>query len=296
MSSDQAKTLRDLRQQADAKRRGGPIEPPATRVIAVTSGKGGVGKTNCVANLAVELSRRGRKVLILDADLGLANVDILLGLAPTGHLGDVLSGIREIDEIILHGPEGVDLLPAASGIAEVTALSEAQKARLKMALERLRESYDTLLVDTGAGISSNVIYFAGAAQDVVVVVTPEPTALADAYAVIKVLRNRRKVRRFQLLVNQVHQVSAAEAVHERLLRVAERFLDVEINLLGHIYADSAVQRAVMEQGPLVQLYPTAPAARCFAQIAQRLDMLPPPLRDGAVDRFWDHLLTAEGAS
>jgi flagellar biosynthesis protein FlhG len=97
-------------------------------------------------------------------------------------------------------------------------------------------------------------------------------------------------------VNQVHQVSAAEAVHERLLRVAERFLDVEINLLGHIYADSAVQRAVMEQGPLVQLYPTAPAARCFAQIAQRLDMLPPPLRDGAVDRFWDHLLTAEGSS
>ncbi len=293
MSADQAKTLRDLRQQADAKRSVMGSTPPETRVIAVTSGKGGVGKTNAVANLAVELSRRGRKVLILDADLGLANVDILMGLAPNGHLGDVLSGICEIDEIILHGPEGVDLLPAASGIAEGTALSEAQKARLKMALERLRGDYDTLLVDTGAGISSNVIYFAGAAQDVVVVVTPEPTALADAYAVIKVLRNRRQVRRFQLLVNQVHQVSAAEAVHERLVRVAERFLDVEIHLLGHIYSDAAVQRSVMEQGPLVQLYPNSPAARCMTQIAQRLDMLPPSLHEGAVDRFWDQLLTGE---
>ena len=293
MSGDQAKTLRDLRDQAAAKRVAARSESRETRVIAVTSGKGGVGKTNLVANLAVELARRGRKVLILDADLGLANVDILLGLAPNGHLGDVLSGTCEIDEIILHGPENIDLLPAASGIAEVTALSEAQKARLKMALEQLRERYDTLLVDTGAGISSNVIYFAGAAQDVVVVVTPEPTALADAYAVIKVLRNRRQIRRFQLVVNQVHQVSVAEAVHERLVRVAERFLDVEIRLLGHVYADAAVQRAVMAQGLLVALYPSSPAARCMTQIAQRLDMLPPSQRDGAVDRFWDNLLTGE---
>jgi flagellar biosynthesis protein FlhG len=293
MSGDQAKTLRDLRDQAAAERVAARSEQRETRVIAVTSGKGGVGKTNLVANLAVELARRGRKVLILDADLGLANVDILLGLAPNGHLGDVLSGTCEIDEIILHGPENIDLLPAASGIAEVTALSEAQKARLKMALERLRERYDTLLVDTGAGISSNVIYFAGAAQDVVVVVTPEPTALADAYAVIKVLRNRRQVRVFHLVVNQVHQVSVAEAVHERLVRVAERFLDVDIRLLGHVYADAAVQRAVMAQGLLVVHYPSSPAARCMTQLAQRLDMLPPVQREGAVDSFWDNLLTGE---
>jgi flagellar biosynthesis protein FlhG len=294
MASDQAKTLRDLRDQAEARRRAHREAPHQARVVAVTSGKGGVGKTNVVASLAVELSRRGRKVLVLDADLGLANVDILLGLAPNGHLGDVISGVCDIEDIVLEGPEGVALLPAASGIAEVTSLSEAQKGRLRVALNRLRETYDTLLVDTGAGISSNVIYFAGSAQEVVVVVTPEPTALADAYAVIKVLRNRRRIRRVQLLVNQVHHVSDAEAVHERLVRVSERFLDVDIQLLGHIYSDPAVHRAVMEQRPIALAYPGSPAARCLNQLAQRIDMLADaPDNPGDVSRFWDRLLAGD---
>ncbi len=292
-ASDQAKTLRDLQQLASSRREEKRARGKAPRVIAVTSGKGGVGKSNIVANLAVEMSRRGRKVLVLDADLGLANVDILLGLAPVGHLGDVVSGNRDIDDIILHGPEDVDVLPAASGMSEITTLTEAQKGRLLVALDRLKSRYDTLLVDTGAGISSNVIFFAGGAHEVVVVVNPEPTALADAYAVIKVLRNRREIQRFQLLVNSVRQSSAAQVVHERLERVAERFLDVDIQLLGHVYYDQAVQKAVMGQEPVVLRFPSAPASRCLAQLAQRLDMMEAP--EGQEGRFWEQL-TEDGVS
>lgn len=291
-ASDQAKTLRDLQQLASERREDRRAAGRPPRVIAVTSGKGGVGKSNMVANLAVELSRRGRRVLVLDADLGLANVDILLGLAPIGHLGDVVSGSRDIDEIILHGPEDVDVLPAASGISEITSLTEAQKGRLVVALDRLKSRYDTLLVDTGAGISSNVIFFAGGAHEVVVVVNPEPTALADAYAVIKVLRQRKEMRRFHLLVNSVRQSSAAQVVHERLVRVASRFLDVDIQLLGHVYFDHAVQKAVMGQEPVVLRFPSSPASRCMIQLAQRLDMM--PLSEEQEGRFWDQL-TDEGS-
>ena len=293
LMSDQATTLRHLRLLAKAKREN-PTQlnrDRAPRVIAVTSGKGGVGKSNVVANVAVEFARKGQRVLILDADLGLANVDILLGLTPAGHLADVLSGTCEIDDIILMGPEGVHVLPAASGIAEVTELTDIQKGRLLVALERLKGRYDVLLVDTGAGISANVTYFAGNAHDVIVVLNPEPTALADAYCVIKVLNQQRCVNRFHLVVNSTHQAATARSVHERLTRVADRFLNVDIRLLGHIYADQKVSEAVMQQTPLVKLFPTSPAARCFTQLAQAIDRLPPA--EDSEGRFWDMNLLAE---
>ena len=178
-------------------------ESSYTHVITVTSGKGGVGKTNVVANLAVALSRAGKEVLVLDADLGLGNIDVLLGLVPRYTLEHVLAGSHHLSDIVIPGPAGIQVLPASSGLPQLTSLSDAQQLLLQSELEEVAKTVDVLLIDTGAGISPNVTYFASAAQETVVVISPEPTSLTDAYALIKVLCRQHRERRFKVLVNMV---------------------------------------------------------------------------------------------
>ena len=263
------------------------------RVISVTSGKGGVGKSNIVVNLGLALAQRGLKVLLIDADLGLGNLDILLGLTPQLTLQDALAAQLKLSEVIVEGPGGLKILPASSGIAEMAMLDEFQKLFLLNEMDHYTEDVDVVLIDTGAGISPNVLFFNLGAQERILVVNNQPPAIADAYALIKILVSQHGETSFKLLVNGLTHPREAELVYRTLLRVADRFLDREITLdyLGFIPYDQALPKAVMRQQPVLALYPQSPASRSFVTIAQTLwKTKPQPALDGNIKFFWRRLL------
>lgn len=267
--------------------------PPPLRIIAVTSGKGGVGKSNVVVNLGVALAQQGLKVLLIDADLGLANLDILLGLSPQYTIHDVLQLRKTLPEVLVEGPEGLKILPASSGIPDLAELDEYQKMFLLNELDNYSETIDVALIDTGAGISRNVLFFNIAALERVVVANNEPTSITDAYALIKVLATQHNERRFKLLVNGLSQPREAEAVYRTLLKVSERFLgrDISLEYLGYIPHDDAVPKAVLKQQPVLTLYPKARVSKSFTQLARRLWEMPAPDEmDGNIKFFWRRLL------
>jgi len=267
--------------------------PPPLRIIAVTSGKGGVGKTHIVANLGLALARQGLKTLLIDADLGLANLDILLGLSPRYTIHDVLLLRKTLAQVVVEGPEGLKILPASSGIPEMAELDDHQKMFLLDELDHFGESLDVVLIDTGAGISRNVLFFNIAARERIVVANHQPTSLTDAYALIKVLATRYGEFSFKLLVNDVPSAREAQAVYHTLLAVAERFLGREITLeyLGFIPHDPSLARATLRQLPILTLYPQAPASRSFTEVARRLwQAQPPGGLEGNIKFFWRRLL------
>lgn len=238
------------------------------RVIAVTSGKGGVGKTNIVGNLAIAFTRLGKKVLVLDADLGLANIDIIFGVHPVYNIGHVLSGEKELSEIIVEGPEGIKIIPAGSGFIDLTHLTEGQKLNLLSEFDELDDVLDIFLIDTGAGISSNVIYFNLAADECIIVATSEPTSVTDAYAMMKVMFQHHGTKYFKLLVNMVKNAGEAKLVHLNLSQVSDRFLNgVMIDYVGYIPSDDLVKIAVQNRRTFMDLYPTATLSKKFEQIA-----------------------------
>ncbi len=280
---DQTVTLR----QAVAMKAPGRI----VRVVAVTSGKGGVGKTNVTANLAVALAHLGRRVMVLDADLGLGNLDVLLGLAPSFSLADVLSGQRRLREVLVPGPAGITVLPAGSGFQNLTALSDHQIRELQSEMDELQEQTDILLIDTGAGIGRNVTSFATMAQDIIVVAAPEPTSLTDAYALMKVLSTQYGERRFRLLVSMTRSPTDGRDVYRKLSLVAERFLHISMDFLGSIPFDPRLAEAVCQQRPLVELYPQSKAAQAFLSLAHDLAEWPlPESPKGGLQFFWQSLL------
>lgn len=238
--------------------------------IAVASGKGGVGKTNVVANLAIAFRRLGRKPMIFDADLGLSNIDILLHLAPRYNIQHLLSGERSLKDIIIEGPEGILILPASSGIQELTSLNEFQRLRILEEFDSFDQDIDTLLIDTSAGISENVAFFCVAAQEILIITSPEPTAITDAYALIKVLSSRYQERDFDILVNSVRSEAEAIDVFKRLSVATEKFLSISINYLGYIPLDYSVQRAVRAQKAFISAYPDCLASKQIKDIASQL--------------------------
>jgi flagellar biosynthesis protein FlhG len=267
-------------------------KPREVRVLSFTSGKGGVGKTHIVVNLAYALQQLGARVMILDADLGLANVDVLLGLAPQFNLQHVLEGKKTLSEILVQGPAGMTILPASTGVCEVAHISEAQRFHLLDALDELHHDFDYLLVDTGAGISNNVIYFNLAAQEIVIVVTPEPTSLTDAYALMKVLAKQYAEKRFKVVMNAVADDVEAEESFRRLSMVTERFLNVSLDFFGAIPHDNAFSWAVRQQKPLLELYPATTSAGCFYQLARHLIDSPGNAHPkGTIQFFWRRLFT-----
>lgn len=287
---DQAESLRQLMSQG----RGGGV-----RVIAVTSGKGGVGKTNVTSNLATLAAQQGKRVLIVDGDLGLANVEIILGLTPRYHLGHLLDGSAELEQVLAHGPEGVRILPGGSGVRSLTVLDDSQKMRFMSALDTIEDEFDLVLIDTGAGIGDNVLFFVGGAQEAVLVVTPEPTSLTDAYAAVKVLSLEGGVEHFNVLVNPAPSEQAAREIYEKLCNVTRRFLKARVKLLGFIPRDENLQRAVLMQKPVVQAFPQTPVSRALKVIADKLLSEHPPASSvGGLKFLWNRLLreTPEAAA
>ncbi len=280
---DQAERLRELvRSRA-------PGAMPL-RIVAVTSGKGGVGKTHVACNLAVLAARAGRRVLVLDADLGLANADIVLGVAPHYHLGHLLEGSVPLDDILAEGPEGVRVLAASTGVQELTQLDDQQKLRLVSALDEIEDRFDLVLIDCGAGIGDNVLFFAGAAQEALLVISPEPTSLTDAYAAVKVLSQQGGVERFSVVVNPVPTEAHGREVFGTLTRVTDRFLTARVSFLGHVPRDENLQRALMAQRPVVDLFPRSPSSRALGEIARRLLERPPlPSLPGGLKFLWQRL-------
>jgi len=269
---DQGATLRLMSAE---KRMMAPMPEQTLRSVAITSGKGGVGKTSVAANLAFVFAQMGVRVLVLDADLGLANIDVLLGLSPKRTLRDFLSGACDLREVLLEGPGGMRILPAGSGIWELTQLSREQRLALSAGINELRDEHDLLLIDTAAGVSSNVLHFNATAEEVVVVVTPEPTSIADAYAVIKLMFVRHSRKRFLLLVNEARSPKEADEVFQGLNRVVERFLDFSLTELGSIPWDQAVTRSIKSQRPFAELFPSAKATQSLKEMAIRLRSMPP---------------------
>ncbi len=261
------------------------------QVIAVSSGKGGVGKTNASVNLSLALAEQGQHVLLLDADLGLANVDLLLGLQAKYNLSHVISGERTLEEVIVDGPEGVKIVPAASGMQMMAELSQEQHAGVIRAFSDLTIPLDTLVVDTAAGISDSVISFLKASNEIVVVVCNEPTSLTDAYALIKVMAEDHDIYRFTILANSVRDPQEGIKLFKKLTRVTDYYLDVNLNYLGAVPYDEYLVKAVKKQKAVLQAYPQCPSSLAFRKLAKEMTRWPPPsTASGHLEFFVERLI------
>ena len=276
---DQAQGIRQMKSQR-------PV-----RVIAVTSGKGGVGKSNITVNLAVVLAQSGERVMVLDADLGLANIDVLLGLSPKMNLSHVINGECSLEETIIEGPAGVRIIPASSGVAAMSDLTPAQNAGIIRSFSELTEPVDTLLIDTAAGIADSVVSFSRAAREVIVVVCDEPASITDAYAMIKVLNREYGVQRFHVLANQANSIQQGRELYGKLARVADKYLDVTLDFLGTIPYDDYLKKSVQKQKAVVESFPRSPASMSFRQIAKKAQQWPVPKNiEGHLEFFIERLL------
>ncbi|MBV6492566.1 MAG: Flagellum site-determining protein YlxH [Turneriella sp.] len=258
---DQASTLRQMV---------GKTEPgTATQIITLTSGKGGVGKSTISVNLGLALAAAGKKVLLFDADLGLANINVLLGVVPKFNLYHVIKGHKELEDIIIHTPEGLDIIAGASGYSMLANLSDKERASLVDAFESLT-GYDIMLIDTGAGVSSNVVGFTLPADKVIVVTTPEPTAITDAYGIIKSIVLVAPDKQIKLLVNRASSSLEGKKVAERVINISNQFLNVRVDSLGFIFDDDSVPKSIRRQKPFYLLFPNSKASSCLDIITSRI--------------------------
>ncbi|MFE8069522.1 MinD/ParA family protein [Marinobacteraceae bacterium S3BR75-40.1] len=263
------------------------------QVIAVTGGKGGVGKSNVSVNLAISLAEMGRRVVVLDADLGLANIDVLLGITANRNLQDVLDGQCSLQEVLVEGPGGIRIVPASSGTQRMVQLGEMEHAGLINAFSELGDDIDVLIVDTAAGISQSVISFLRASQEILFVVCDEPTSITDAYALIKLMNRDYGVYRFRVLANMVKSEQEGRHLYNKLARVTERFLDVALQYVGSIPLDDAVKKAVQRQRAVVEAYPRSKAALAIKSLAQKVDNWPLPSSPrGHLEFFVERLVQA----
>ncbi len=289
-STDQAKTLRALHHK-EPDMTGNIEQEKVTRVYSITSGKGGVGKTAVVANTAVSLAQLGKSVLILDADLGLANIDVVFGLAPTYNLNHFFNGEQELASIIVNGPLGIKILPAGSGTQNFTRLESHHKMKLLDGLDSMNSEFDFVLIDTEAGISENVTYFNTAAQEILLVTTPDPTAITDAYALMKLLSAQYHEKNFSLIVNQVRHEEEALDVYKKLTMVSNRYLDISIDYLGSIPADRQMVESIRNQKVIVEMFPNSTISSAFRDLASRLCSEQQTAEPkGNIQFFWKKLL------
>lgn len=243
----------------------------SSRVITVTSGKGGVGKSNTTVNLALQLAKLGKKVVILDADLGLANIELLMGIAPKYSLADVMNGSKSLEQILTQGPLGIQFISGGSGVKELVKVSDAQLNFFIQNLAKLDHIADIILVDTGAGLSNSVMSFVKAVDEVIIVTTPEPTAITDAYSLIKVLKNDvTTLPQINVIINRVDDDKEGTEIFDKLYKVSSKFLKIELRNLGYVPFDSFLVKAVKRQEPVTLLYPKAASSKAFENIGNRL--------------------------
>ena len=266
------------------------------QVIAVTGGKGGVGKTNVSVNLSIALASLGRKVVLLDADFGLANVDVLLGLYPKHTLADVMDGKCDLRDVLLAGPGGIKIVPASSGTQSMVEMTPIQHAGLIQAFSELGDNIDVLIIDTAAGIGDSVTSFVQAAQEVVMVVCDEPTSITDAYALIKLLNRNHGMTRFRVLANMAHSPQEGRNLFNKLVKVTERFLDdVTLQYLGAVPYDEMVRKAVQKQRAVYDAFPRAKSSLAFKGMAQKIDSWPlPSTPRGHLEFFVERLVNHTG--
>lgn len=283
MIEDQASSLRRMNQSR------------LIKVIAVTGGKGGVGKTNVTLNTAISLAQQGKRVMVLDADLGLANVDVLLGLRVEKNLSHVLSGECTLDDVLVEGPYGIKIAPATSGSQSMTELTPIEHAGLIRAFSELQSQIDVLIVDTAAGISDMVLSFSKASQDIMMVVCDEPTSLTDAYALIKILNKEHGIFRFKIVANMVRSMREGDELFSKLTKVTNRFLDVALELVAVIPFDENVRKSVRKQKAVVEAFPTSPAAMAIRRLAKKSMEWPIPNQPGGHLEFFLEQLVAKEA-
>lgn len=261
------------------------------RVIAVSGGKGGVGKTNVAINLSIALAQRENRVLLLDADLGLANVDVLLGLKAQKNLEDVIAGDCSLTDILLKGPKGISIIPASSGTQSMVRLGQKEHAGLIHGFSDLADDIDVLIIDTAAGISDSVVNFIRAAQEVLVVVCDEPSSITDAYALIKLLNKHYAVDSFRIVANQTRTAGEGKAMYQRLVATADRFLDVMLRYEGDIPHDESLRKAVRKQRAVIDVFPNSESAKAFANLAKKVDEWPTPSApSGHLEFFVEQLI------
>lgn len=275
---DQASGLRKMNKQM-------------VKVISVTGGKGGVGKTNVTLNFAMALSQLGKRVVVLDADLGLANCDVMLGLRVEKNLSHVLAGEVELDDIIIEGPHGIKIIPATSGSQNMTELTPAEHAGLIRAFSELKTPIDVLLVDTAAGISDMVLSFSRASQDVIVVVCDEPSSITDAYALMKILNRDHGVEKFKIVANMVRSLKEGQELFSKLTRVTDRFLDVNLELVATIPYDENVRKAARKQKAFIDAFPRTSASMAIKTLALKAAKWPVPVTaSGHLEFFLEQLV------
>lgn len=263
------------------------------QVIAVTGGKGGVGKSNVSINLAIALSDMGQKVVVLDADLGLANIDVLLGITSKRNIADVLNGDCSLRDILVEGPSGIKIVPAASGTQKMVSLNAMEHAGLINAFSELAFDIDVLIIDTAAGISDGVVSFLRAAQEVLFVVCDEPTSITDAYALMKLLNRDYAMTRFRVLANMVRTPDEGRHLFSKLTKVTDRFLDVALQYEGAIPFDESVRKAVQRQRAVLEVYPRTKASLAFRALGQRAQSWPLPSSPrGHLEFFIERLVQA----
>ena len=244
------------------------------QVVAVTGGKGGVGKSNVSVNISIALANMRRRVVLLDADLGLANIDVLLGIKADKTIADVLSGECNLNDILVKGPAGIRIVPAASGVQQMASLTTQQHGAMIQAFSDLSDQLDVLVIDTAAGISDTVVSFVRAAQEVMVVVCDEPSSITDAYALIKLLNKDYDIVRFRVVANMVRNVKEGRMLFDKLSSVCERFLDVTMQYVGAIPYDENVRKAVQKQRAIIEYLPQSKASQAYRQIASKIDEWP----------------------
>ncbi len=261
------------------------------KVIAVSGGKGGVGKTNVSLNTSIALAQLGKRVLVLDADLGLANVDVMLGLRVKRNISHVLSGECELDDIIIEGPSGIKIIPATSGTQSMVDLTPSEHAGLIRAFSEMQTEFDVLIVDTAAGISDMVLSFARASQDVMLVVCDEPTSITDCYALMKLLSRDHGVFKFKVVANMVRSQREGQQLFSKLTKVTDRFLDVALELVAIVPFDENIRNSVRKQKSIVEAFPNSPASLAFKELANKVCKWPIPHQpSGHLEFFIEQLL------
>lgn len=279
---DQANGLRKMTSQ-----------PRPVKVIAIASGKGGVGKTNITVNIGVALAAHGKEVLLLDADLGLANIDVMLGLHPKYNLLHVLDGTKSLQDIVVEGPSGLKIIPAASGIQKMAELSPAEHAGMIQAFSDMDQHIDVLLIDSAAGIADSVISFTRAAQEVIVVVCDEPASITDAYALIKLLSKEYGLDHFHIIANMTRNVQEGRELFNKISLVCDRFLDVNLDFMGIVPFDEDLRRAVKKQRAVVDFLPRSKSATAFTHLAKKVAHWPVQKQPrGHMEFFIERLIQA----